>query len=420
MPVSTPVANPAGIVAVQDILKEVWVSDTLESQLYEDTILLDWIENVTEYTDSDGLKATVPLRTGRTGGVSARGIGQQLGAASHQAAGKATYNYKNLYLQVQVYGPVVAKMETQRQSAVREIDFEVKNGIEDFRRDMCRQLQRAGAGILTVANLPGSAAGLTIDLGAANYPIIDRGWIYVDQLIDIGDATTPTAAAGAYRVASVVDSTSAPQITITSDSTAGNVTALATHQISLAGNRSAGGVSNEMTGIEGIVDDVSALGGLTPASAPYWKAIKDFNAGTPRALSIPLMNNVWRKIKQRGGRTEVLLSDLVQQQKYYELLQPQVRFAGDTRLGAGNVEGPNFNNVQVIGDPDCLPNRIYFLNKGSIQLYSGGKIAWQNQTTGGDVLAWRQDYDAFVGRAAKYGQVGTNRRASNGVLGDLS
>jgi hypothetical protein len=198
------------------------------------------------------------------------------------------------------------------------------------------------------------------------------------------------------------------------------VTALATHQISLAGNRSAGGVSNEMTGIEGIVDDVSALGGLTPASAPYWKAIKDFNAGTPRALSIPLMNNVWRKIKQRGGRTEVLLSDLVQQQKYYELLQPQVRFAGDTRLGAGNVEGPNFNNVQVIGDPDCLPNRIYFLNKGSIQLYSGGKIAWQNQTTGGDVLAWRQDYDAFVGRAAKYGQVGTNRRASNGVLGDLS
>jgi hypothetical protein len=151
MPVSTPVANPAGIVAVQDILKEVWVSDTLESQLYEDTILLDWIENVTEYTDSDGLKATVPLRTGRTGGVSARGIGQQLGAASHQAAGKATYNYKNLYLQVQVYGPVVAKMETQRQSAVREIDFEVKNGIEDFRRDMCRQLQRAGAGILTVA-----------------------------------------------------------------------------------------------------------------------------------------------------------------------------------------------------------------------------------------------------------------------------
>jgi hypothetical protein len=52
-------------------------------------------------------------------------------------------------------------------------------------------------------------------------------------------------------------------------------------------------------------------------------------------------------------------------------------------------------------------------------MFSAGDIAWQNQTTGGDILAWRQDYDAFVGRAAKYCQLGTDRRRDFGELADL-
>jgi hypothetical protein len=166
MAVFTPVTNPAAIAAVQDILKEVWISDTLETQLYEDTILLDWIEEVTEYTDSDGLRAVVPLRTGRTGGVSARAIGQKLAPADHQKVGRATYNYQNLYLQCEVYGPVIAKMETARQAAVREVDFEISNGVNDFKRDFTRQLQRKGDAVITVAGLPGGASSTTVLLGA--------------------------------------------------------------------------------------------------------------------------------------------------------------------------------------------------------------------------------------------------------------
>ena len=420
MPVSTPVANPANIAAVQDILKEVWVSDTLESQLYEDTILLDWIEDVTEYTDSDGLKASVPLRTGRTGGVSARGVGEKLGPASHQAVGKATYNYKNLYLQIKVEGPVVARMETNRQAVVREIDFEVSNGIDDFKKDICRQLHRAGDGVITFNGLPGGAADLTVELGANNIGVLDRGWLYEDQLIDIGTAANPTLDAGAYRIVSISDNPAAPVLTIASDNAAGNVAVTAGSHISLAGNRKAGSVSNEVMGLEGIVSDSVVLGGLDPATKRFWKAVVEANGGVNRALSIPLMNTTWRKIKQKGGKVDVLLGDLVQQQKYYELLQPQVRFAGDTGLAAGNVDGPSFNTTKFIGDPESMPNRIYFLNKKSIQMYSAGPIAWQNQTTGGDILAWSQDYDAFVGRAAKYANIGTNRRVSNGLLKDLS
>lgn len=413
----TPVANSAGIAAVQDILKEVWVSDNLESQLLEETVLLDWIEEVTEFTDSDGLQASVPLYTGRTGGLSARGVGKKLAPPDHQRVGKAKYNYKNLYLQIQVEGPVIAKMETNRQACIREIDLEVNKGIESFQFDFQRQLHRDGTGRVTVAALPGNASSTTLTLGAANYPLVERGWVYEGQAIDVGTLANPVLDQTGVRITNVVDSVSAPTLTL---DTATTVTA-ASH-VFLYGNRDATDGSYEVSGLQTIVHDTDILGGLNPATAGqgYWKAVRDTNGGTLRALSIPLLNTVQRKIRQKGGKTDALLASLAVEQKYYELLQPQVRFMGDTDLSAGNVQGPAYNKMEFRGDPHCLPNRVYFLLKRALQMYSAGKIAWQNQTTGGDILAWRQDYDAFVARAAKYCNLGTNRRNTLGVAEDIA
>lgn len=413
----TPVANPAAIAAVQDILKETFPDDNLESQLLETTIVADLIEDVTEYTDSDGLKASVPLYTGRTGGMSARGVGKKLAPADHQRVGKASYNYKNLYLQVQVEGPVVARMETARQACIREIDLEVNKGLDSWTFDYQRQLHRDGSARLTLAALPGNASSVTVALGAANYEALVRGWIYEGQALDIGTLANPVLDTTGVRVQAINDSNpAAPTVTI---DTAVAVTA-ASH-LFLYGNRDVTEGSYEVSGLEGIVDDTAVLGGLNPATAGqgYWKSTVEHNSGSLRALTVPLMNTTQKKIRQRGGKTDTLLCSLGVEQKYYELLQPQVRFAGDTNLAAGNMQGPAYNQLELRGDPHCLPNRIYFLLKKALQTYSAGKISWQNQTAGGDILAWRQDYDSFVSRAAKYCQVGTNRRNTLGVLKDI-
>ena len=190
---AAPVADPADIAAVQDILKEVFPSDELESQLYEGTIALDFFEEVTEYTNSDGDGASVPIKKGRTGAVGARGVGELLPPADHQKPAKARYFYKNLYVTVQVYGPVVAKMKTNRQACVREIDFEINGAITDFKRDFCRQLHNDGSGLVTIAALPGNAANTVIPLGAGNAPVVERGWLYDGLPVDIGTVADPDA-----------------------------------------------------------------------------------------------------------------------------------------------------------------------------------------------------------------------------------
>lgn len=411
----TPVATPAGIAAVNDILKEVWVSSTLKSQLYDDIILFDWIDDVTEHTDSDGLKASVPLKTGRTGGVGSRAIGQKLPDADHQRVGKASYNYTNHYLQVQVLGPVVAKMETDRQAVVREVDFEVTNGIEDLKHMISRQLNQDGSGQILLSGLPGNASSTVIPLGAANFGVLDRGWLYEGMRLDIGTAAAPQLDAGGVTILAIDDTAAAPTITVDVA-----VTVTAGSGISLYGNRLTGGVSNEMNGLGNIVSATATLGGINPASASYWKATVLGNAGTPRALTIDLMMTALRGLRQKGGYPDIIHTDLIQEQKYYNLLQGQVRYMGDKDLTAGNSENLAFARLQIKADPEAVPGKMRFLKKDALQMYSAGEIAWQNQTTGGDVLAWRQDYDAFVGRAAKYCQLGTDRRRSLASLDDLS
>lgn len=410
-------ATPAGIAAVQDILKEVWVSDRLESQLLEDLPILDFFQDVTEFTDSDGLQASVPLRVGRTGGVSARQIGEQLRSADHQRVGKAKYNYKNLYLQVKVEGPVVARMETNRQACIREIDLEIENGIEDFKFDMGRQLQTYGDAVITLAALPGGVSSTTVLLGANNYPVLERGWLYEGQALDIGTVANPALDTTGNRIASIVDSIAAPAVVLE------NATATtAASNISLFGNRTAANGSSEINGLGVIVHDTKPLGGIDPTTAgkSYWKSVREHNSGTLRALSLPLLNTTNRRIRQKGGNVTDVVGDYALQQKYYELLQSQVRFMKDGDFAAGKVQGPQFNDVTFQGDPHCLPNRVFFLSKGKLMLFSAGPAAWQNQTTGGDILAWSQDYDAFVARLAKYCQSGTNRRGSLGVLEDIN
>jgi hypothetical protein len=417
MTVVTPVATPADLEAVEDILKEVYVSNDLESQIRDDVQTLKFFEETTEYTDSEGLHASVPLRVGRTGGIGARGIGEPLPVADHQKPGKARYNFKHLYLTVKLEGPIIARMKSNRQSVVRHIDNEINGGVNDFQRDLCRQLNTFGDAAITLVPIAAVGVAATeIPLGTGNNPILERGWLWEGMRIDIGTLGDPVASAEGLRIVSIDDDPTGPSITVSNATTVA-----ASSHVFLHRNRSAANGSNEVNGLGNIIDDTSELGGIDPTDAgkQYWKAGVYGDAGL-RDLAIPLMSSVTRKVKQFGGKTTDVLGSLGMQQEYYQLLQEQVRFAGDSNLSAGNVDGPKFQGHVFHDDPDHLPNRVTFVDKGALMMFSAGALSWQNQTTGGNILAWDQGYDAFVARAAKYAQTGTDRRRSHAVLDDLN
>ena len=411
---ATPVADPAAIAAVEDILKETWPSDQLESQLLEETILLDWMDDVTEYTDSDGLRASVPLHTGRGGASHSRGIGQKLGPSGHQRARKASYNYTFHYVTVKVLGPIIAKMKTQRQAAVREIDFEVEGAITDAQQNLQRMLHSSGDAVLGVVGTTDDDAEVSIT-DAFGQHAIRCGWIYEGVPLDCGTAANPVASFQGQRVIDVDDENYTITLDAAVDTTAG-------HTISIYGNRvAAGEESFEMDGLGKFLDPTEPVGGIDPDTAGdrFWKPTVLANSGTPRQLSINLLLKVEQKLRQRGSKCQVVTGDLDQERGYYNLLEPKVRFIGDKKLSEGNLNGLEYNGKMFVGDPHHPPGKVRFLNKKYFFMVSAGKFAWQNTTTGGNILAWVQDEDAFVARAAKYGQLATNHRKGIGSLEDL-
>jgi hypothetical protein len=413
MAVFTPVADAADIAAVEDILKEVWVSDTLESQMREDTWLLDQIEEVTEYTDSNGLHASVPLHTGRGGSTGARAAGELLPKAQHQRVAKAKYEYTNQYVTAKVEGTTVARMKSNRTSVVREIDFEISRSIEDLQKDWVRQLYGNGDAVIA-RDLPGGVSSVDVELGADNEFLLDYEWLYIGQHVDIGTIANPQLDTGGNKIVGVDVDNGTIELENATATTAGS-------HIFLHGNATAN-VSNELNGMLNMFSPTATLGELTVAAQPLWKGVEETNAGTPRALSVALLTKLIRRLRAGGKYPDKAVADLIQEEKYYNLLQGQVRFAGDHNLAAGDTQGLGLARIKsgFMGDADCPPGQVFIWHGGAIQSYSAGPVAWQNQTTGGNILAWSQDYDAFVARAVKYWQVGTNRRRSLGRLGDLS
>ena len=411
-------ATPADIAAVSAVLKEVYPSDELEKQFYDQLNLLDMFEETTEYTDSNGDKAVLFLRTGRGGGISARAIGEKLMPADHRRYANVEYNYTNHYVQIAVNGPVVARMKSNRTSAIRHIDDEISQSLEDQQRDWVRQLHGAGDAVIA-ASLPALAStAVWVPLGAANHWAVERGFLYPGQSVDIGTAAAPTSSTGGNPIIAVDATVGAPKIKL-----ANQTTVTAGHSVSLAGNRSTDQAQRELNGL-GNMFGTGTFAGIDPTvdGNQFWQSKIQGNSGTARALSIDILLGGLRALRQGGKYPDFLFGDLIQEQKYYNLLQGQVRFAGEGNLQSGGTEGLAFAKIKggFVGDPDCKPGSVWLGRKDAIRRFSAGPVAWQNQTEGGSILHWRPDYDQFTARAAKYWQLGLVRRNTLARIDDLN
>lgn len=404
-------ASPADITAVSKILKEVYVSDNIVSQLNDDTMLLSEIEKTTEYADSVGSKAVGFVKNGRNVGTSARSLtGGTLGAAGHQQENRWELDYKANYVQIKILGGTIAKMSTARQAAVRAITNEVEGAILDLKKELQRQLYGTGDALIAQFGANTTTATLSFNAPLAANDAIVRGWLTEGMYVDIGTTASQNAVVGDAKITAVAQSDTTPTITIDS-----SVTTTTSHYVSKAGNRS-GTTSYELNGLGNLVNTGNVFAAIDPANDRTWQAADVNDLGGSTALSRAAMQRAWRAVRQQGKAPNRIITSLEHQEDYYNLLQSQVRFAGDTNLASGKVDGPTFNQVPVTADPDCPRQVMYFLNTKDLFYVSEGDIAWQNVNTGGDVLAWSQGEDAFVAMARCYWNLGTERRRSHAKI----
>lgn len=146
-------------------------------------------------------------------------------------------------------------------------------------------------------------------------------------------------------------------------------------------------VGAEFTGLGAIVDDgvnnpaANVLQDIDRVSSPLWKAKVLGASGTPRPLSLPLMQ-IGMDIPEivSGRRVNLLLGSYNARDAYLNLLVPQKRFT-DLKLDGG-FEVLEYNGRELLVDVDCPDDTIFMLTKESIERYGLFDLAFVEQTGG--------------------------------------
>jgi len=400
------------------ILKEDYLGPIRE-QINQSTILLKRLRRNEE--DVGGRAAIVPLHVGRNSGVGARSDGGTLPAAGRQLYDRAQYVTAYNYGRIQITGPTIKASRKDKYAFVKAVDSEIKGMVKDLKDDINRQLFMDRTGVLaTCAVVPAVGAGgiTTVTVDSSMY--IQRGMMV--DFVDAANVTPGGRRAGTAATGYLVTGRpSATTITVS-----GNLAAVGIAQTDLIVRQ--GNYLQEMMGLGGIVSNTNPgpaapnsilVGNIdrTVAGNEFWMANVMGAGGQLRALTLDLMQQAWDASELEGGEVSMLMSTHDIRRRYLALVKADGRFVNTMEFDGG-FKTIEFNEKPFFVDRHCQPNRIYFLDESSLELYRMSDFDWMDEN--GSVLDKVSGVDAYEAVLYKYATLGSNACNKNTLLTDLS
>jgi hypothetical protein len=371
---------------LSSVLKERWTDDKIQKQ---------WLADDTPLSRLEAMKGTMIGKQAQTpiwgdlnsGGFTGIGAGGgNLNTATNQATQQAVWTLVYQYMPISLEVSTINQATSNLQTVISGKNLEIEGAIATVRNQGTRQFVTNGDGKVAACGTSGGTS-TTVPLTAAasegaayGWSSLIRDWLRPGAVVDIGTTSDTDALVTAGAVTAVNESPTAPAIvTTTCDATAG------THFVYIANPNSATAANPETNGLRNIANTSGALGGLNPATAgqEFWTAAKRDTSTT--VLSLDLVLSLNQQILQRTGKQNVdTLTGTKQQMNFYSLLQNQVRFPGDLKLGAGNVEGVTWGNTTINVYPAILDTDWFVVNFDDFRRITGDitKPTWFSELAG--------------------------------------
>src|SRR5436190_6181812 len=252
--------------------------------------LLSQIEQTSE--DIEGRRAVLAVNTGRNGGIGARAEGGVLPAAGQQGYAEERIWLKYNYGRIQLTGPVIRSMGSDKGSFTRALQSETEGVTRDLRKDVNRQLFGTSDGV--IAQAASNAAGV---ITLTNATPVQLRQLNVGSFVDTGTVASPAAKSNATSPMKITASTAT---TVTVDNAPASALA-ATDFLFRRGSGGSGASQKEMTGLQTQIAASGALWNIDPATWPDWASFVDANGGTPRAVSEMMFVKAQQEVNIRSG-----------------------------------------------------------------------------------------------------------------------
>lgn len=383
----------------------------VQEQLNNAWVLLTQIEKNTK--DVQGKRAVLSLHVRRNSGVGARLESGTLPTAGNQGYAEERIPLHYNYGRIEISGPTIRAMRSDRGSFVRAVESETKGVVTDLKNDVSRQVYGTSDG--KIAQCGTTTASATVVLTSPTETQLDQ-LLSPGMKVDIGTVASPSTVVASATVVNV-DYTNG---TVTIDSA---VTTSATHFIFRAGSGGSGANQAEITGLQTIVSDTGAVFNVDPATEPVWKSYVDANGGTGRAATETLFTKVANKANRRGG-AEIdlwITSDGVHR-NLASSLQTLKRFNGTVEIKGGysglEITPGGGKSAVVVWDKDAPSKKAFGLSTSELVQFEASD--WEFMDEDGAMLSRVSGKDAYEATLFKYHELATHKRNAHARIDDLN
>jgi len=395
----------------------------IRSQLNNSIMLLAQVETNTD--DVEGEEAVLSLHTGRNSGVGARAESGTLPTAGSQAYTTARIPVKFNYGRIQVTGPIIEGMKSNRGSFTRAIDSESKGIVADLKRDVNRQCYTPNSGVIgtvtavatntctfaTEAEVRRLSVGNSYDFYDGDYASDDTGEVLVS--VDISAKTATFTGLSGVDAGDWVVNTG-----VTMGGAA--ITSKATED-----------ATQEIHGLEDIVSDAAGTAGASDGQAPVWLHGISGTATTlwqsyESAVSAAPTDSVFEEAMDEvylnsGEDIDLIVTSHKASRAFAATQKSQKRFSNTTELKGGfsalTVQTGR-GEVALYPERDCLDGVAFLLNTSHLTHWVMSD--WSFMDRDGAVLNRVANTDAYEATLYKYHELGTDRRNAHGKLTTLT
>lgn len=380
----------------QAVAKEVWDSDTMVKQFYDENPWLDMIEKKQRVII--GKRAQVPIHKQRAGGTTVLDAsGGAINPADSEDVDQAQYQMTYNYFPVSIEVGALNEITGGATSVGDSLEHMMTSGINNMRNQVTRQFltghgriaavatNAGGSPTVTLATLPNTPAGEISGSDATG-----SGWLVPGDVVQIGTvadydaivAATATPTTSSPGLVLAIDD-SAPSITLNANVGA---TTLGTHFVSLNGVRGANGTGTlkESAGVLTLAGTTNNVVGNVDANVNKWWNPAEVDS-TTTIPDMELLLRLTRKAKRKGAGPAFLLTSMLQLDNIYQMLQSQVRFNGDREIGAGGSEQVKWRGNTFHAFPQVPENVLAVLDMDALEIVVGryAKPTWMSDIGGG-------------------------------------
>lgn len=400
-------------------LKEFYLP-MVRNVLNNEVFLLSQIEQNSE--DVEGRRAVLSINTNRNHGVGARAELGALPTAGQQGYSEQRVTLRYNYGRIQISGPTIRSMGSDRGSFTRAVQSETQGVVRDLKSDVNRQLFGTSNGVIATC---GTTTAATLLVLAAATPLSAMRQLQIGMTIDIGTVADTNVISVTPRTIEIVNVTAR-----TVEISGAAVTTSASHFVFREG---AGGIDGgegqkELTGLQTQINSSGTLWNIDPTTVPNWVSFVNDNAGTPRSVTEDFFIEADQEVNIASGeQINLWITSAGVSRNVAALFTALRQFNTPTEL-PGGYRGLNMssisqgqtgaNTVSMVWDKDCPDNTAFGLCTKRMQNYRMSD--WEFMDEDGAVLNRVAGVDAYEATLFNYMECATDARNAHARINDLT